>query len=249
LPKRSRDRSSDRPIPATITSGSPQRSGGQAARVDHPLPWAADIVEALNLAYTLNLEVAVRAGGHNVPERATIDGGLILDLSLMKGIHVDPKTRIARAHGDLTWNEFNVRRSSMVSPRREAWRRRRASRASRSRADSAGSWANMPLPPTISFRSTLSWLTAESSRPAKEENVDLFWALRGGGGNFGVAASFDEYRVHQVGPMVFGGLIAYPFSAAWEVLRFFRDVTASLDDEFTVFAGLIHTPDGSGAVK
>ena len=81
---------------------------------------------------------------------------------------------------------------------------------------------------------------------SEEENTDLFWAVRGGGGNFGVAASF-EYRVHPVGPIVFGGLIAYPFGAAWNVLRFYRDVSASLPDEFTVFAGLIHAPDGSGA--
>jgi FAD/FMN-containing dehydrogenase len=77
------------------------------------------------------------------------------------------------------------------------------------------------------------------------ENADLFWALRGGGGNFGVVASF-EYRLHVVGPIVTGGLIAYPFSAAWDVLRHFRDVTASLPDELTVFGGLVHAPDGSG---
>ena len=80
---------------------------------------------------------------------------------------------------------------------------------------------------------------------SEDDNADLFWAMRGGGGNFGVAASF-EYRLHPVGPMVTGGLIAYPFSSAWDVLRFFRDVTASLPDDFMVFAGLIHAPDGSG---
>jgi FAD/FMN-containing dehydrogenase len=80
---------------------------------------------------------------------------------------------------------------------------------------------------------------------SKDDHADLFWGLRGGGGNFGVATSF-EYRVHPVGPLVTGGLVAYPFSAAWDVLRFFRDVTASLPDEFMVFSGLIHAPDGSG---
>jgi FAD/FMN-containing dehydrogenase len=80
---------------------------------------------------------------------------------------------------------------------------------------------------------------------SEDDNADLFWALRGGGGNFGVAASF-EYRLHPVGPIVTGGLVAYPFSAAWDVLRFFRDVTASLPDEMMVLAGLLHAPDGSG---
>src|SRR3546814_8431330 len=83
---------------------------------------------------------------------------------------------------------------------------------------------------------------------SEDNNSDLFWALRGGGGNFGVVASF-EYRLHAVGPIVTGGLIAYPFSAAWDLLRYFRDVTASLPDEFTVFAGLIHAADGSGDRK
>ena len=74
---------------------------------------------------------------------------------------------------------------------------------------------------------------------------DLFWALRGGGGNFGVATSFT-YRLHPVG-MVTGGLIAHPFEAAPELLRFYRDAVADASDELTVFAGLVHAPDGSGA--
>jgi FAD/FMN-containing dehydrogenase len=77
------------------------------------------------------------------------------------------------------------------------------------------------------------------------QNPDLFWALRGGGGNFGVVTGF-EYRLHPVGPIVTGGLIAWPFAAAFDVLRHFRDVTAALLDELTVFGGLVHAPDGSG---
>jgi FAD/FMN-containing dehydrogenase len=83
-------------------------------------------------------------------------------------------------------------------------------------------------------------------RADEKENDDLFWALRGGGGNFGVATTL-EYRLHEVGPAITGGLIAYPFEDAWDVLRYFRDVTAKLPDEFTVFGGLVHAPDGSGA--
>jgi FAD/FMN-containing dehydrogenase len=82
-------------------------------------------------------------------------------------------------------------------------------------------------------------------RTSKDEHADLFWAVRGGGGNFGVATSF-EYQLHPVGPMVTGGLVAHSFDRAREVLRFFRDFTVSLPDESTVFAGLIHAPDGSG---
>jgi FAD/FMN-containing dehydrogenase len=91
-------------------------------------------------------------------------------------------------------------------------------------------------------------VTAEGRvlRASKDEQPDLFWALRGGGGNFGVAASF-EYQLHPVGPTITGGLVAHPFERARDVLRFFRDFTASLPDEMTVFGGLLHAPDGSGA--
>src|SRR5262249_32475119 len=97
-----------------------------------------------------------------------------------------------------------------------------------------------------SFRS-VEVVTAEGEvlRASKEQAPDLFWALRGGGGNFGVATAL-EYQLHPVGPTVTGGLIAYPFERAREMLRFYRDRTMELPDEHTLFAGLIHAPDGSG---
>ncbi|HSF07422.1 MAG TPA: FAD-binding oxidoreductase [Methylomirabilota bacterium] len=205
----------------------------------------ADIVDAVKLARDQKLEVAVRGGGHNVAGRATIDGGMMIDLSLMKGLHVDPKARTARAQGGLTWNEFN--RETQLH----------------GLATTGGVVSTTGIA-GLTLGGGLGWLMGKHAlaldnllsvdlvladgrilTASKDDNADLFWALRGGGGNFGVAASFD-YRLHPVGPVVTGGLIAHPFSAAWDVLRFFRDVTASLPDEFTVFAGLIHAPDGSG---
>ena len=205
----------------------------------------ADIVDAIQFARTQNLGVAVRGGGHNVAGRATIDGGMVIDLSLMKGIHVNPRARTARAQGGLTWKDFN--RETQLH----------------GLATTGGVVSTTGIA-GLTLGGGLGWLMGKHAlaldnllsvevvladgkilTASKEENEDLFWALRGGGGNFGVAASFD-YRLHPVGPMVTGGLIAYPFSAAWDVLRFFRDVTASLPDELTVFAGLVHAPDGSG---
>ena len=205
----------------------------------------ADIADAVKMARDRKLEVAVRGGGHNVAGRATIDSGLMIDLSLLKGIHVDPKARTARAQGGLTWNEFN--RETQLH----------------GLATTGGVVSTTGIA-GLTLGGGLGWLIGKHAlaldsllsvdlvladgrilTASKDDNADLFWALRGGGGNFGVAASF-EYRLHLVGPIVTGGLIAYPFSAAWDVLRFFRDVTASLPDEFTVFAGLIHAPDGSG---
>jgi FAD/FMN-containing dehydrogenase len=205
----------------------------------------ADIVDAIQFARTQKLEVAVRGGGHNVAGRATIDDGVVIDLSLMKGIHVDPMARTARAQGGLTWKEFN--RETQLH----------------GLATTGGVVSTTGIA-GLTLGGGLGWLMGKHALALdnllsvdvvlangrivtanKDNNADLFWALRGGGGNFGVAASFD-YRLHPVGPTITGGLIAYPFSAAWDVLRFFRDVTASLPDELTVFAGLIHAPDGSG---
>lgn len=88
--------------------------------------------------------------------------------------------------------------------------------------------------------------SGEVVRASADEHSDLFWAVRGGGGNFGVA-TWLEYELYPVGPMVLGGLVAHPFTAARDVLRFFRDFTRSLPDDLTAFAGLLHAPDGSGA--
>ena len=205
----------------------------------------ADIVDAVKLAREQRLDVAVRGGGHNVAGRSTIDGGVLIDLSLMRGIHVDPKARTARAQGGLTWNGFN----------RETQLHGLATTGGVVSTTGIGG---------LTLGGGIGWLMGKHAlaldnllsielvladgrvvTASADENADLFWALRGGGGNFGVAASL-EYRLHPVGPVITGGVIAYPFSEAWDVLRFFRDITASLPDELMVFGGLIHAPDGSG---
>jgi hypothetical protein len=186
----------------------------------------------------------VRGGGHNVAGRSTTEGGLLVDLSLMRGVHVDPRARTARAEGGATWNGFNRETQLHGWPPPAAWspRRRRGPDPRRRARLAHGQARPRPRqPPVGGGRARRRQVVTASA----EQHPDLFWALRGGGGNFGVVASF-EYRLHPVGPVVTGGLIAHPFSAAWDVLRHYRDVTASLPDEFTVFAGLVHAPDGSG---
>ena len=206
----------------------------------------ADVVDAIRLARAEDLGVAVRGGGHNVAGRATIDGGVMIDLSLMKGLYVDPRTRSARAQGGSTWNDFN--RETQLH----------------GLATTGGVVSSTGIA-GLTLGGGLGWLMGKHAlaldnllsvelvladgrvvRADQKENDDLFWALRGGGGNFGVATTL-EYRLHEVGPAITGGLIAYPFEDAWDVLRYFRDVTAKLPDEFTVFGGLVHAPDGSGA--
>jgi FAD/FMN-containing dehydrogenase len=205
----------------------------------------ADIVDALRAARSRNLEVAIRGGGHNVAGRATTEGGLMIDLQPMKGIHIDPKARTAHAQGGVTWKEFN-RETQLHGTATTGGVVSSTGVAGLTLGGGLG-WLMgkyaLALDNLISAEVVLA--DGKVVTASAEQNPDLFWALRGGGGNFGVVASF-EYRLHAVGPTVTGGIIGYPFAAAFDVLRHFRDVTASLPDELTVFGGLVHAPDGSG---
>ncbi len=204
----------------------------------------ADVVDAVELSRVLNLEAAVRGGGHNPAGRATVDDGLMIDLSPMKGIDVSPRTRTVRAQGGVTWAEFN-RETQLYGL------------ATTGGTVSSTGIAGLTLGGGLGWLMGMHGLAADNLLSAEmvtadgrvltasvDENSDLFWGVRGGGGNFGVAASF-EYRLHPVGPMVTGGLVLHPFEKAGDVLRFYRDLTASLPDEMTMVAGLLHGPDGS----
>jgi FAD/FMN-containing dehydrogenase len=206
----------------------------------------SDIVEAVKLARTLNLEVAVRGGGHNVAGRATVDRGLMIDLAPLKGIYVDPKTKRGRAQGGVIWREFN--RETQVHDL-----------ATTGGVVSTTGIAGLTLGGGLGWLMPKYGLALDNLRSAEmvmadgrvlrasaDENADLFWAIRGGGGNFGVAASL-EYQLHTVGPTITGGLVAHPAQQAKEVLTLFRDVCASARDELMLVAGLIPAPDGSGA--
>jgi FAD/FMN-containing dehydrogenase len=205
----------------------------------------ADVVDAVLLARNLSLELAVRGGAHNVAGRATVDDGLLIDLSLMKGIHVDPSRRIVRAQGGVTWGELN--RETQLHELAVTGGVVSTTGITGLTLGGGLGWIMSKYGLALDNLLSAQLVTAngEVVRANQEENPDLFWAIRGGGGNFGVATAL-EYRLYPVGPTVTGGLIAYPFEHAGDVLRFFRDRTASLADEQSLFAGLIHAPDGSG---
>ena len=206
----------------------------------------ADICDAIKLARALNMDVAVRGGGHNVAGHATIEGGLMIDLMPMKGIHVDPRARVARAQGGVLWSEFN--RETQVH-----------GLATTGGVVGSTGIAGLTLGGGLGWLMPKYGLALDNLRSAEmvmadgrvkrasvDENADLFWAIRGGGGNFGIAASL-EYAVHPVGPIITGGLVAHPLAKATDVLKFFRDQCASAPDELMLAAGLISAPDGSGA--
>ena len=204
----------------------------------------ADVVDAVNLARESSMEVAVRGGGHNVAGRATIDGGLMIDLSLMKGIHVDPSARTARAQGGATWGEYN-RETQVHGLARTGGVISTTGVGGLTLGGGLG-WLLGKHGLSINNLRSAQLVTADGKvvTASQNENADLFWGIRGGGGNFGVATSL-EFAVHPVGPIVTGGLVAHPFARAREVLGFFRDTSGSLPDEMTLFGGLIHAPDGS----
>jgi len=206
----------------------------------------ADVVDAVRLAHAVGLDVSVRGGGHNVAGRATIDGGLMIDLSPMRGIHVDVPARTVRAQGGVLWKELN--RETQLH-----------GLATTGGVVGSTGIAGLTLGGGMGWLMPKYGLALDNLRAAEvvladglvvrasaEENQDLFWAIRGGGGNFGIAASL-EYALHHVGPLITAGVVAHPLAQAFDVLRFFRDTCASLPDEAMLIAALQTAPDGSNA--
>ena len=206
---------------------------------------ANDVVAALTLALRAGLEVSIRGGGHNVAGRAVTDGGVMIDLAEMKGIVIDPDQATAKVEGGVLWGELNE------------------AAAEHGLAVTGGAVSGTGIA-GYTLGGGLGWLMAKYGLAADNLlavelvtaegdilhvddacHADLFWALRGGGGNFGIATSFT-YRLHPV-RIVVGGLIGHAVEAAPDLLRFYRDAVADASDDLTVFAGLVHAPDGSGA--
>lgn len=203
----------------------------------------ADVVDAVQLGRQAS-EISVRGGGHNVAGKAVTDGGLMIDLAPMKGVRVDPARRTVWAQGGVTWRELN--RAAGVHGLATTGGVVSTTGVAGLTLGGGEGWLMGRYGLSIDNLLSVEVVTADGAVVAAsaEENQDLFWALRGGGGNFGVATSF-EYRAHAV-PMVHGGMVAHPLAEGPAVFEFYRGLTASVPDELTVYFGLVHAPDGSG---
>jgi FAD/FMN-containing dehydrogenase len=202
----------------------------------------ADAIAAVNLALEAGVPVAVRGGGHGVAGNALCDGGLVIDLSAMNRVRVDPGSRTARADGGTTWGDFDRETQAFGL-------------ATTGGIVPTTGIAGLTLGGGIGYLNRKHGLACDNLlsaevvsadggllRASNEENADLFWALRGGGGNFGVVTSF-EYQTHPVGP-VLAGQVIYPLDQAKEVLRFYRDWSESAPDEVRADATLLTGPEG-----
>jgi FAD/FMN-containing dehydrogenase len=205
---------------------------------------AADVINCVNFARAHNLLVAVRGGGHNVAGNAVCDGGLMIDLSRMKSIRVDPVNGTARAEPGLTWAEFDQETQAFGM----AITGGQISTTGIAGVTLGGGWGWLGRKYGLACDNLLSVdiVTADGKllTASATENEDLFWGVRGGGGNFGVVTSF-EYRLHPVGPVVLAGVVIHPFEKAKQALTFFREFTSTAPDELAADIVLITMPDGN----
>ena len=195
-----------------------------------------DVIETVNFARENAIAVTVRGGGHNVAGKAVRDDAIMIDLAPMRGIRVDPERKTGRAQGGVRWGAFDYETAALGLV-------------------TTGGTVSTTGVAGLTLGGGLGWLmrkhglscdnlieadvvTADGRflKASAEENSDLFWALRGGGGNFGIVTSFD-FQLHDAEPII-AGMALYPGAKLRDVLSFFRDYTASAPDSLTTMAGV-----------
>jgi FAD/FMN-containing dehydrogenase len=196
---------------------------------------AADVVDAVNFAREQSLVLSIKAGGHNVAGNAVNDGGLVIDLSQMRGVHVDPETGTVRVQGGATWGDLDreTQLFGLAVPGGVV------STTGVAGLTLHGGVGHLRRKHGLSIDNLLSVdiVTADGQlrRASASENEDLFWAVRGAGSNFGVITSF-EFQAHPVGPMVMVAATFYPFAEAAKILPAWRDFMATAPEELSSIA-------------
>ena len=202
---------------------------------------AADVVAAVNFARENDLLVSVRGGGHSAPGYATCDDGIVIDLSPMKGIEVDPEARTARADAGMTWGEFDA--ATQEHGLAVTGGRFSTTGIAGLTLGSGSGWLERKCGLTADNLLSVDIVTAsgEQLTASEDENSELFWGVRGGSGNFGIVTSFT-YRLHEVGPLVYGGLMASLPDRAPDIMRFMRDYMASAPEDLGGAVAFISAP-------
>lgn len=201
----------------------------------------ADVINSVAFAREHDLLIAVRGGGHSVAGNGTCDGGIVIDLSPMKGIWIDPANQVARAQGGVTWEELD-HESQQFGLAVTGGLVSSTGIAGLTLGGGQG-WLVRKLGLASDNLLSADLVTADGRllHASQEEYPDLFWGIRGGGGNFGIVTSF-EYRLHPVGPTVLGGPIFYAFEDAPALLRFFRDYMADAPAELGALCAFLTAP-------
>jgi hypothetical protein len=207
---------------------------------------AADVVACVRFAREHDLLISVRGGGHSAGGRAVCERGLMIDLSLMKGIRIDFTGRTARAEPGLRLGEFD-RKTQVFGLATTLGVASDTGIAGLTLGGGYG-WLNGKYGLACDNVLSVEMVTAEGQlvKASAEENSELFWGIRGAGANFGIVTSF-QYQLHPVGPVV-GGFVLYPISQGRETLRFFHEFSATCPDEVSTVGLLLSTPDGTPAV-
>ena len=203
---------------------------------------ASDVIRAVAFAREADLPISIRGGGHNVAGRAVCDDGVMIDLSTMKSVRVDQTRKRVRAEPGVTYKEFDHETQAFGL-------------ATTGGTVSATGIAGLTLGGGIGWLMRVHGLACDNLVSAdvvtadgrlvhasQDENADLFWGLRGGGGNFGVVTSF-EYQLHALGPIL-AGMLVHPIARARDLWRFHRDTMSNAPDEVIAFIGLLCGPDG-----
>lgn len=209
---------------------------------------ASDVIAAVKFVQSRNLPASVRAGGHNIAGCSVRDGGVVIDVSRTKRIEIDPIRRIARAEAGLSLGEFD-----------QATQAHGLATTMGVNSDTGiagltlgGGFGKLARKYGLTCDNLLAVeiVTADGRlrRASGNEEADLFWAIRGGGGNFGVVTSF-EYRLHPVGPTLLAGSLAYDFSQARDAMRFYSSFSRSAPDELSLDAALATAPTGERSFR